>query len=110
MPARDFFINPFCRPLPRVLTRLNALLTGISDPARGSLHFRGRGGIGASKITGGEGGRRGDNNLYEIIIINPNIWKRGGGVACEIWRSRIEDETIFMRGGGIFEYIYISCF
>lgn len=59
MPARDFFINPFCRPLPRVLTRLNALLTGISDPARGSLHFRGRGGIGASKITGGEGGRRG---------------------------------------------------
>lgn len=51
-----------------------------------------------------------DDNLYEIIIINPNIWKRGGGVACEIWRSRIEDETIFMREGGIFEYIYISCF
>lgn len=50
-----------------------------------------------------------DDNLYEIIIINPNIWERGGGVACEIWRSRIEDETIFMRGGG-YSNIYISCF
>lgn len=22
-----------------------------------------------------------DDNLYEIIIINPNIWERGGGVS-----------------------------